>query len=141
MTEEKYDARTFALELGFSEADAEFYAQVNPNATNLRNVAKAKRAKGLMPDQLAEGVVIHQVKGTSEAGGILPYGVKPNAKKHHHSYRKDGTCACGAVKGVKLTAEEKEKKAEAEAAQARAEVEAEAAERPTYGGQGSPPAD
>jgi len=122
MGEKLYDAEKYALELGFSEHYAEFAGRAGVDATTLRNVAKAKRARGLMRDQKGEvvgelpysvslnkGETPEQVpavdlkKATEEVYEALENRVapEPEPKKHQHYWRKDGTCACGAVRKIK----------------------------------------
>lgn len=127
MTEQVYNAKEFALELGFSEEDAGLFGGVNANATNLRRLAKRRREKGKMPDQLAEKAV----GSVTVVATVTPTEVE--GKKHKHAYRKDGTCKCGKVKG-KRTAAEKEKKTEAKAVKAREAAATEADNRPSYEG-------
>ena len=84
MTEEVYDPKKFALSLGFTEAEADQLAKAGEHgadATNIRRVAEAK--------------------GLSSTKGTIPPPAHLAVKKHKHSYRKDGTCACGAVRKVR----------------------------------------
>lgn len=74
--EEVYSPKRFALELGFSEAEADRFERLGANATNIRKVAIAK--------------------GMPSTKQTIAQPPKP--KQHKHSYRKDGTCACGAVR-------------------------------------------
>lgn len=118
MAKGKYDTKECALELGFSKESAERFAAVNANATNLRRLAEAKRAKGLMPDQIAERAADAEAARLAKAEGSetvhltdeeLSAGVSvedekpdvPAVPKHKHYYRKDGTCACGVVRKAK----------------------------------------
>ena len=73
----EYNAKDYALSLGFSDEDAEAMGKVNADATNIRRVAEAK---GITP----------AAKADSQGEAVT--------KQHQHSYRKDGTCACGRVK-------------------------------------------
>lgn len=86
MTEELYDPKKLALELGFSEAQAERFAWNGTDATNMRRIA--------------EHLGIGKYKQTID---VPP----PEPKKHSHSYRKDGTCACGAVRKAKRSKQSK----------------------------------
>lgn len=67
MTEKEYNAEEFALSLGFSAESAKRFGAVNANATNLRNLAEARRAKGLMPDQISEAETEAKLKAEAEA--------------------------------------------------------------------------
>lgn len=66
MTDKRYNPKEFALELGFSEDDAERFGAVNANATNLRRLAKTRRAKGKMPDQKGIGKVAETATGSTD---------------------------------------------------------------------------
>ena len=83
MTEETYSPRKLALELGFTQEQADHYERRGTNATNLRKIAKAM-----------------DLPGTKQSIASPP-DAQGEGKKHKHSYRKDGTCACGAVRKVK----------------------------------------
>ncbi len=128
MTEQTYNPKEYALELGFSEEDAERLGSNYTNATNIRRIEKGLREKGLMPDQKGKPDVVPQKTE-----------VVSETKEHKHYYRKDGTCACGAVKGDRAgnaALAAKIAVGEAEAiAKAAAEAKAEAAKTP------EPPAD
>ncbi len=124
MTEQVYDAKKFALELGFGEDDAETLK--NANATNIRRIA---RSQGLLPESKT---------GKTPEPSKTPEQPASADKVHKHFYRKDNTCACGAIKGVKAVKVSAEEKARIQAVaeqEARAWMEAEAANRPTYEGQ------
>lgn len=94
MTEKTYNAYEYAKELGFSEADAQALgscaAGSGADATNIRRIA---RGKGLLPELPSSG------GRTEEKPKTEP--VQP--QQHKHSYRKDGTCACGRKRKVKAT--------------------------------------
>lgn len=85
-----YDCYTYAKELGFTEAEARDIAASKTgrgqDATVLRRMA---RAKGLIAEPKTEG------KGKTSATKTT---LSTEPKKHRHSYRKDGTCACGHVR-------------------------------------------
>ncbi len=118
MAEQVYDAKTYALELGFSEEDAERFGKQDYDATKLRLLAKSRGVKKLMPDQLAakaegEGksgmhpldvkalAKINAEKAAEATARALEERLAAKPKVHKHYYRKDGTCACGAVRKVK----------------------------------------
>ena len=116
MTGEKvYDCYTYAMELGFTEREARDIAASKTgrgqDATVLRRMA---RAKGLIPAEAKpategmgkvtpaetkkhKGKVLTNTAGETVNEG-LTYPLSATARKHKHSYRKDGTCACGNVK-------------------------------------------
>ena len=75
-----YDCYTFAIELGFTEAEARDLAATKSgkgqDATVLRRIARVKR-----PIDAKAGESIYA-----------------EPKKHKHYYRKDGTCKRGAVR-------------------------------------------
>jgi len=93
MSEQKYDPKKYALELGFSEADADALGKSGVDATLLRRLAKAKRAKGLIPEQIK--MRQSEVPPPKKEAPAESEAAPPEPKKHQHSYRKDGTCACG----------------------------------------------
>ena len=76
-----YSPYELAIELGFSVAEAERYQKLGVTAINLRHIAKAKGMPSTKP--------------------TIPPPDKGEGKPHKHSYRKDGTCACGVVRKAK----------------------------------------
>ena len=100
MTEELYSPYKLAIELGFTEALARHYEKRGTNATNLRKIAVAMDLPGTKPtiakppDELPP-----EPDAEPEREPVVDEHASTSAvTKHKHSYRKDGTCACGAVK-------------------------------------------
>lgn len=102
MTDKIYSPYKLAIELGFSEREARHYAELNLDATKLRQIARAKDMPGMKPK-------LSKPEPKSEpteygSGIVLTHEVepKPEPKKHKHYYHKDtGVCSCGAVRKAK----------------------------------------
>ena len=92
MTEELYSPYKLAIELGFSEALARHYEELDLDATKLRQIAKAKDMPSMKPK-------LGKPKPERE-----PTPAEGRGKKHKHYYRKNGVCSCGAVRKVKAKA-------------------------------------
>ena len=104
MKDELYSPYKLAIELGFTEAEAQDLDHAQADATNIRRVAEAKGLPSTKPK-------LGKPSGVDADGQPNPPEPEPVAtqaeavtKPHRHSYRKDGTCRCGAVRKVKALA-------------------------------------
>ena len=94
MTEELYSPYKLAIELGFNEEQARRFEWNSTNATNMRRIAKSLGLPSTKQD-LAKPEPKPEPK--PELAGE---DAEPVTKPHRHSYRKDGSCRCGAVRKV-----------------------------------------
>ena len=113
MTDKTYSPYKLAIELGFSEALAKHYEELDLDATKLRQIARAKDMPSSKPKLGKPETTINVNEPIPDDAPVILVDeevVKGIADKldkalikplHRHSYRKDGTCRCGAVRKAK----------------------------------------
>ena len=99
--------RDEALELGFTEAEVDQMMTAGVDATNMRRMAKGKFGETdetvtpALGSRLGDAIAAKVDAKVTETEPTALANKQGDTKPHKHSYRKNGTCACGAVRRAK----------------------------------------